>query len=399
MRKFAFSILLFILTECNGGGVIDGAKFFQGLEVPSYLAETEGVAVRAWFPNESDVEAVYFYAGNRFAGADYLPPFGVIIPSSWRVELGNSFLLRAEAFSISQKKWFSLTVPASPFTKETAAVTIKFFRPTSGEIIRDQFVDTLASIPERVVQRVDFYLDSILWASDYSSPFQSLWNSKDYLNGEHLLSAAAYFFVGSENVQMVKTIPVVISNLSAAPSFSFITPSDNAEINGEVLLQVESEEYARLRRVRFVLQDTEIFDDTRPPFELLLDSRKYPDGDYVIIAEGERDFGGSLMDGVLVHFRNGNPIQPVQEFPVQFLSPSDGAILTGTVPVRIMYSSLKIEEVRFFLDRTPLYADFFSPFEFWWDTTPYAKTGHLLRLIARDRSGFFYSHQIRITLQ
>ncbi|MFN4182993.1 MAG: Ig-like domain-containing protein, partial [bacterium] len=355
--------------------------------------------VRAIFFKESDVRSVLFYADNRFAGADYLPPFGVLIPSSWLGELGNSFPVTIKAFSISQQRWHSFSTVVSPYTQRTIPVSVSVLTPAAGEVIQEKFVGTLASVPDRIVQHLDFYLDSILWSDDLSSPYETLWNSLDYLNGEHRLSAVAYFYVDSQPVQMSKTIPVIIANNRPSPTLRFITPTDDTEVSGEILLQVDSDEYARLRRVRFVLQDEEIFTDFSPPYEKLLDTRKYPDGEYVIIAEGERDFGGSLMEGIQVHFRNGNPFKPVEGNPVQFGTPADGSLISGTVPVSVQYANLKIEEVRFFLDRTPLFADFYFPFEFWWDTTNFPRGEHLLRLIARDRAGFYYTNQIRITLQ
>ncbi|MHA2610025.1 MAG: Ig-like domain-containing protein [bacterium JZ-2024 1] len=400
MKKLFLLFLMGVaLFSCQGGGLVPDEQFFQGVESTTYIPQSSGIAVRAHFFEESDVQAALFYADNRFAGADYLPPFGVLIPSSWTSELGNSFPVTIKAYSRSRQRWFSFSTVVTPFSGGNVPVSVRFLNPLSGETIRDKYVPTLASVPDRIVYHVDFYLDSLLWSDDFSSPFESLWNSQDYLNGEHRLSAVAYFFVDSQPVQMSITIPVVIANTLSPPTLTFLTPADNAEVSGEVLLQVNSNEFHRLRRVRFILQDEEIFSDTIPPYEKLLDTRKYPDGDYVIIAEGERDFGGSLMEGILVHFHNGNPVKPVEDEPVRFLSPADGSVLSGSVLVRVQYSSLKIEEVRFFLDRTPLFADFSFPFEFWWDTTNHPRGDHLLRLIARDRAGFYYTSQIRITLE
>lgn len=81
---------------------------------------------------------------------------------------------------------------------DTTAPTVKFSSPVSGANVSGSSVSLTASATDNIgVNRVEFFVNGVLLASDTTSPYSATWDSAKVANGDHQLSVRGYDTAGN----------------------------------------------------------------------------------------------------------------------------------------------------------------------------------------------------------
>ena len=99
---------------------------------------------------------------------------------------------------------------------DTTPPTISLISPQNGSTVSSS-ISVSASASDNIgVTKVEFYLDSILQTTDFSSPYTWSWNTLNSSNGTHTLSAKAYDAAG--NVGISGNVGVTVNNATGGGS-------------------------------------------------------------------------------------------------------------------------------------------------------------------------------------
>ena len=94
-------------------------------------------------------------------------------------------------------------------------------------------------------------------------------------------------------------------------------------------------------------------------------------------------------------------VPPVDTEPpsLAITEPSEGALLSGTVIIRVSASDPSgVANVTFYIDGTPVFTDTEAPYEYEWDTTAYADGSHTIKVEAYDTYGNKAEVSITVTV-
>ena len=106
----------------------------------------------------------------------------------------------------------SSTYPATP--GDTTPPTVSITAPTAGSTVSGS-VNVTATASDNVgVTRVEFYVDSILKATDTTSPYGFPWDSTTVLNGSHAIAAKAY---DAASNSALDSVTVTVANGDTQP--------------------------------------------------------------------------------------------------------------------------------------------------------------------------------------
>ncbi len=113
---------------------------------------------------------------------------------------------------------------------DTVVPTVTMTAPSAGSTVSG-IITLEASASDNVgIDRVDFYVDSLVVGSASRAPYQVSWDSRSSTNGGIALSAKAYDAAG--NSQGSASVPVTVSNAATpAPTLTSLSPT-NIEAGG-----------------------------------------------------------------------------------------------------------------------------------------------------------------------
>jgi galactose oxidase-like protein/Big-like domain-containing protein/Kelch motif protein len=113
---------------------------------------------------------------------------------------------------------------------DTVMPTVAMTAPSAGSTVSG-IITLAATASDNVgVDRVDFYVNSLVVASASRGPYQVSWDSRSSTNGTVALSARAYDVAG--NNQSSASVPITVSNAATpAPTLTSLSPN-SAEAGG-----------------------------------------------------------------------------------------------------------------------------------------------------------------------
>ena len=119
-----------------------------------------------------------------------------------------------------------ITTCDEPTKPDTTAPTVTVTYPVSGSSVSGLVVVTASAEDNESVEKVEFYIDGQLKNTDDDSPWEYLWDTEDFADGnQHSLYAKAYDEAGNTASSSIVLITVsapntgpVISSLTANPS-------------------------------------------------------------------------------------------------------------------------------------------------------------------------------------
>jgi len=384
-----FLILQALFASCSGGTstVESGPPEITSLFVSSFTENDPVLIVNAEASRLTGSESIAFYIGEVKIGEDLSPPFGLTANIGYLHLTAGTYLLSGVLLDGKGRVLSTLqqTFEVLPANGSTP-VTLTFLSPLPNEVLSgNRYVSVSGTAP---LSSVRFFVDQTLTIFDESPPFGFSLDTTRYDNGEHILTASASLTDGR---LITANLSVFFQNATPRPGARIVSPPANSTLSNHVVVRVEGVE--PFRRVLFFLDNDKLFEDREAPFEFVLDTRNYPNGTHYISVTAEYYQGEPSQDVVQVLFSNPNPPPPPPpgENPIQLDSPEEGAILSGTVEVKVSVSSSfldLVKEVEFFIDGEKIYEDHSAPFSYYLNTSFLSNGPHQLLILAEFQQDY-----------
>jgi len=164
-------------------------------------------------------------------------------PTSFELRAGESYLLTMAVNSSKVGRYIGIVVFSSPktglcFSVEVAVSivdvlppTIRIIAPAPNSYVRGELT-ILANVTDDVaVEKVEFYIDGDLAFTDTSAPWEWLLNTRDYPDGEHIITLIAYDTSGNTSNQ---TTSLIFDN--TAPVFGELSVEPEEPAWGEEVI-------------------------------------------------------------------------------------------------------------------------------------------------------------------
>ncbi|UZN23580.1 S8 family serine peptidase [bacterium 3DAC] len=116
-----------------------------------------------------------------------------------------------------------------------------------------------------------------------------------------------------------------------APSVSITSPEDGSTLSGNVTVTVSASDNVGVSKVELYVNDDLYATDTTSPYEFVIDTSKYDDGEYTITAKAYDSAGNSAESSIKVTFSNSSDTEEDNVAPsVTITSPDDGSSVRGS---------------------------------------------------------------------
>ena len=195
--------------------------------------------------------------------------------------------------------------------EETSGPQISLVRPVEGQDVRGHFDDPggpecrAEVTSEGGVDHVDFAVDGNFINRKRSAPYACLWDTRNYSDGEHVLTATAYDAAGNSSTD---TIRVHVDN--APPEVSIVTPTEGQTVRGKLDDPGGSEceaavtDDAGVERVDWSVDGEHANRERSAPYTCVWDTRNYTNGDHVLTATAHDAAGNSSTQSIRVSVDN-----------------------------------------------------------------------------------------------
>ncbi len=218
-------------------------------------------------------------------------------------------IIMAILTSCTQNDYTTITNPG--FNQPEISITL----PVSGDTLQGLVAILVQASDSAVISHVEFYIDGVLpdsMAADSSAPYEYLWNTENYAEGNHLISARAWTPEGNYGDAAPLLVLVDNINENGPPEISITLPVSGDTLQGLVAILVQASDSAVISHVEFyidgVLPDS-MAADSSAPYEYLWNTENYTDGNHLISARAwtpEGNYGDAVPLLVLVDNINEN---------------------------------------------------------------------------------------------
>lgn len=254
---------------------------------PSASASVSGnVTVSATAGDNVGVARVEFFANGSLKATDASAPYSFI----WNTALlsNGSYIITAKAYdaagNVGQSSAVTVTVnnPVADITAPTVAI----ISPLNNAIFSGSVAAVQVSATDSVgVSKVEFYVNSILKATDTASPYTFTWNTATLTNGSYTLTAQAYDAAGNVG-QSSSTVTVnnPVADITA-PTVSISSPVNNASVSGTAVISAAASDNAAVTKVEFYINGVLNSSDTASPYNFSWNTANVVNGVYSLTAK------------------------------------------------------------------------------------------------------------------
>jgi hypothetical protein len=325
------------------------------------------VDVQANATDDAGIDEVKFYVDGVLRHTDDTFPYSW----SWDTQLftDGAHDLNVTALSIDANLNFHHIVVTLDNTNPTVTIT----NPSDGSIMNGSVSLLVSASDTSEIEQVEFYVEGTLYSTDFSSPYEYLWNSALETDGLKNLTCQAKDGAGNTATD---TIYVTVDNsgpLIAIHSLSVWGDSGQIGVN--------TSDVSGIDRVEFYLEGGLEDVDYSYPYEWVWSGLLLPDGNYTITVISYDILGHSTTASSEIEIDNTLPTLSVSWDPYE-------TDLSGVVSFTAVASDNNgIAHVEFYLDGVLQNTDYTAPYSWIWDTTIASDGNHTVEVIAVDNRG------------
>ena len=264
---------------------------------------------------------------------------------------------------------------------------VELLTPIEGARLQGQVtIEATATDLESGIASVRFAIDGRDQTTLDEPPYTFAWNTEAETDGPHTIEATATDDAGNS---AEASRSVVVANLVAdvePPEIAFAAPGHGDTVSGRVQILAPATDDFSVAKVEFFVDGTKIDEKTAPPYETSWDTTTANEGAHTLGARAydTSDNEGDAPEITITVKQPEDSVAP----EVEFLVPTDGGVVNGTVTVTVRATSpTEVDSVMVFVDggHDPLSTDYHAPYEFYWATTSETLGPHTLT--ARAASG------------
>jgi len=274
------------------------------------------------------------------------------------------------------------TSPPVVFEVDNIPPAAAITAPSEGAIFSGSAVTISANATDSSgIQKVDFYSDFSLVATDTSAPFTVNWDISNVPDGPHSLIAIATDTAGNRTGS--EAISVTVDHV--APTVAVTNPVNGAAVTGVVNLAANAFDNIGVQKVQYY-RDSGVLLGTSlsAPFDSSWDSTVVGQGAHTLYAVAT-DLAGNTATSATISVTIDR-ILPA----ASLTAPANNQVVSGTaVAVSASASdNIGVGKVDFYRDSNVLLGtDNTSPYSISWDTTSTTGGAHTLFAVVSDRAG------------
>lgn len=283
--------------------------------------------------------------------------------------------------------------------------TVSIQAPANGaEVYGTTAIQATAS-DDKGVSKVEIYIDGAFSTSLIHSPYTYQWNTLTVANGNHTITAKAYDTINQTNEAQV-TVTVNNGSLVVDPTDGFYS---SGYVGGPFSPLVAS--YTLSNQGPHAIQWT--LSSTKNWLSLSSGSGTLAAGESDIISVTINENANTLVAGTyndVLTFTNvtngkGNTTRAVtlsvSDSPptVSILSPTDGAVVHGTVSVQVQATdNIVVSKVEIYIDNVIAATLTVAPYNYSWNTAAVTDGSHVIKAIAYDNLNQTKEVQVAVTV-
>ncbi len=164
--------------------------------------------------------------------------------------------------------------------------TVTITNPQNGQTVSG--LQTITCSADPGIEKVEFYIDSVLKYTDTSSPFSWDWDTTLYSDGSHTILVKGYD--STNTFKDDDSITVTVNN-GVTPTVTITNPLNGQTVSGTVLITTTT---LGIDKVEFYIDNKLKYTDTSAPFQYNWNTKSYKDGSHTIKVKGYS--GGIFKD-------------------------------------------------------------------------------------------------------
>src|SRR6185503_19925591 len=235
------------------------------------------------------------------------------------------------------------SVTVTVFTDATAP-TVSFVTPANGSSVGGTIAITASASDNVGVTSVQFRLDgAAIGTALTSAPYTVNVDTTQLSNGSHTFTAIASDASGQS---ATASVTVTVFNDATAPTVSFVTPANGSTVGGTIAITASASDNVGVTSVQFRLDGAAIGAAlTSAPYTVSVDTTQLSNGSHTFTAIASDASGQSATASVTITVFN-DATAPT----VSFVTPANGATVTGTVAVTASaQDNAGVSSVQFFV--------------------------------------------------
>jgi cytochrome c peroxidase len=198
---------------------------------------------------------------------------------------------------------------------------------------------------------------------------------------------------------MVAVLPDIDT---VSPVVTITAPAAGIPIFGSVTVTANASDDTAISNVIFKVGTTEIGQDSLAPFEMVLNTATFPDGDHVLTVTAMDPSNNSASATMALVIDNASVAPPPDTTSpsAMITAPSDGDAVSGSVMVTAdAHDDTGVASVVISIGGTEIGQDTTPPYQQAWDTTAFADGGHNIVVTVFDMAGNSISSSINVVVE
>jgi hypothetical protein len=300
--------------------VLDNTKPSIVIVVPSNNSLVQGsVPVNATASDTSGIAEVAFYVDGNLLVIDSSSPYGCVWNTLSGLDGPRNLTCRAKDQAGNMQTAYHRII----VDNTAPSIALHSILVASGQTL----VAANASDPSGIA-RVEFFVNGSLQFTDYAYPYQWMWNTSGYVDGQYAVKCVAYDTLGHFNEVQAG---VLIDR--TPPSLSVIRTPPDSLVAGLVQVSATATDAHGIQSVDFYVDGQLRFTDVSSPYLWTWDTRLYLDGTHTLLVVVTDSCGNSRQVQSEVTVDNLGPAITIN-------SPTNGSLLEGPVAMLVIATVL-----------------------------------------------------------
>lgn len=280
----------------------------------------------------------------------------------------------------------------NPWLTESIFPFAEITSPLLGELVSSSVtVSTEVDAPNDVL-KVEFYIDNQLEYTDYDSPYEWNWDTAQYTEAEHKITAKAHDKFG---LKVSTSVTVFVDN--TAPTVSIREPAPENTYCGIVRVSVNATDNKEIGNVHVKVDNTEWLVMTYDPPDFLwkydLNTTPFSDGEHTLMVLALDKASNPATTSTTLLTDNTPPTLTIQ-------TPQSGITVGLTLIVNVQASdSAGISRIEFYIQDVLVYTVYEMPYHWSWDTTKYPNGEYDITIKAYDTVGNTQTSETTVTVK
>jgi len=388
------------ITSNNGGGIISKEKCSGKIEGNMITNNTLGIEIGHGSNITVQGNIITTNRGDGFSCYDNSHPEvhwnDIYSNQAYNVKNDDP----AVAISATNNYWgdgpssdrISGNVLYDPWLTKTISPSAQITSPLSGETVSSTVkVSTEVHAPNGL-RLVESYMDSQLRYTGVDPPYEWNWDTTQYTETEHKITAKVYDEFG---LKISTSITVFVDNTS--PIVSIKEPLSGSMCYGMMTISVNATDNREVSTVRVRVDNGAWLIMTYNSTDLLwkiysLNSTTLSDGQHTFMALALDRAGNPATTSITVLIDNNPPTLSIQ-------SPTSGITVGLTLTVNVQANDVSnISRVEFYLHNVLVHTAYTAPYQWAWDTTKYPNGEYTIIVKAYDAVGNVKGRDVAVTV-